>query len=572
LLARWTRTPPPLGTVTPENAAIADAYARGRRLNQQLRWVEAVPVLEEVVRKQPNLVPPYVDLADALSASGSWQRSRDTALEAVRRAAALPEAVRLAAEVRYSGSIDLWGSVDHSIGTGGTLNQVTGRRAQDLARRLYELEPQNAEAVRIYLQLLDPIPALRLLEQLLNSGSTITEDPRFGLIEAQKAAEIPELTLASAALARSDEKTKGLEARFLQTRANAVRARLAAKQRKFGEALLLGGQVEDFYRREGYRLEEGVAIVRKAKALFASGARDDAFSEGFRALRMLKELGPGPDLVNSSALFSLLLSVTGRPRLAQEALLFSQDAPDTLQQGCPDFLFARAVVSAQTGDLPRAAALAEAALLSYSPSPVNLVELKAWIYTEQDRLDEVDQQLEEWVGRGRESIGPSERTFILLERARLRLAARNPRQASELLRTIPTAERQNIVIHLLLAEAEVARLEGRARAAVELATRALREATHDFTNSYEGLARLELARAYVAAGQPTQAQSLLNQLQGQADREGYVELQLEVRLARFEGSSPMDSRSRHELKQLEADATRSGYLAIARHAREAAAR
>jgi hypothetical protein len=531
-----------------------------------------VPILEDVVRRQPNLVPAYVDLADALSASGSWQRSRDIAQEAVRRAAALPEAVRLAAEVRYSGSIDLWGSVDHSIASGGSVNQVTGRRAQDLARRLYELEPQNAEAVRIYLQLLDPIPALRLLEQLLNSGSAVVEDPRFGLIEAQKAAEIPELARALAALARSEERAKGLDDRFLQTKANGIRARLARKQRKFEEALLLGVQVEDFYRREGYRFEEALAIVRKAKALFGSGARDDAFSEGFRSLQILKELGPGPDLVNSSALFSLLLSVMGRPHLAQKAILFSKEAPDTLQQGCPDFLFANAVVSAQTGDLPRAAALAEAALLSYSPSPINLVELKIWIYTYQDRLDEVDQQLEGWVRRGRESLGPSERAFILLERAKLRLAASNPHQAAELLRWIPAAETQPLIIQMLVAEAEIARLEGRTRTAVQVATRALREATHDFTNSYEELARLELARAYVAAGQPTQARSLLDQLQGQAEREGYVALQLDVRLAQFEGSSPMDSKARQALKQLEADATRAGYLRIARQAREAAAR
>jgi hypothetical protein len=559
-IERVVRKPPPLGSVTPENEAVAEAYARGLHLNQTLRWVEAVPVLEDVVRQQANLVPAYLDLADALAGSGYWERSRDIAQEAVKRSAALPEAVRLAAEGRY------WGADRESV------NPLTGERARDVARRLHELEPGNAEAVRVYLQLLDSASALRLVDQLRASGSAFLQDPRLELIEAEKAAEIPEPARALDALGRSDGKTRSFDARFLRARATAIRCFLAMKEGKFGDALLLCGPIEDFYRRENYRLEEASTLRRKAFSLWMSGARADATSEAFRSLGILKELGPSPDLVATSALFAIVFSVDERLSLARRALQFSEQVPDTLQRRSPEFLFASAVIASQSGDLPRAAAMLETALLSYTPAPLEWLTLKAYIYISQDRLDEVEKHLEEWVSRGRQRLGPSELAFILRCRADARMEANKPQEAAGLLRAISPDERQRSLGWILLTESEIARLEGKPRAAVRLATDALREAAHDFGSNAVRSAQLQLAHSYKTGGDLTQATVLLDKIRTDAEREGLKGLELNVRLITWEQSPPDPSRRQQELRTLEGDATRAGFLLIARQAREAAAR
>jgi serine/threonine protein kinase len=549
-----------LGTVTPASGELADLYSQGVAFNRTLRWVDAVPVLEDVVRQQPNLVPAYLDLADALSASGHWERSRNIAQEAVRRAAALPEATRLAAEARY------WGSDLESV------NPLAGDRARDVARRLYELEPGNTDAVLIYLQLLDSASALRLVDQLRASGSASLQDPRLDLIEAEKAAAIPEPARALEALGRSDGKTNGFEARFLRTKASAVRIPLAMKQGKFGDALLLSGPVEDFYRRENYRLDEAITIRRKAFALWMSGARDDATSEAFRSLGILKEFGPSPELVTTSALFAIVFSVREHLSLARRAIQFSEQVPDTLQHRSPEFLFASAVIAAQSGDLPRASAMLDAALLSYTPAPLEFLTLRVSLYIAQDRLDELEQHLEEWVSRGRQQFGPNELAFISLSRADARIAANKPQEAAAALRTISPAERQRWLSTILLSESEIALLQGKPRSAVRLATQALREAAHDFGSNGARSAQLTLAHSYKAAGELTQATALLDKIRTDAEREGLKGLELDVRLATWERAPPDPSHRQQELKQLEADATRAGYLAIARHAREAAVR
>ena len=571
-IERRIRKPAPLGSVTPENEAIAEAYARGRTLNQQLRWVEAVPVLEDVVRQQPNLVPAYVDLADALSASGYWQRSRDIGQEAMRRATLLSPGIRLAAEARY------WNSI-------GDLEKARG-----VARQLYELEPQSVDAVLLYLRLLDPPSALQFASQARARGSVAIHDARLDLLEANAAAReaggtdsccttghslagLPGRARTLEALARAEEKTQGIDARFLQVRAKAIRAHLALIQGDYGEAVLLYGQTENFYQAEGYPFDEANSISRKAFALLQSGARENATPEAFRSLGILKGLGASPELVLYSSAFAVIFAINDRIALARKAIQFAEEAPENLRNREPAFLLVGAVIAAQIGDLPRASAMVDAVLLSEQPSYIlSAVELKASLYLEQDRLDELDQHLEEWVGRGHERLGPSELALISLLRANARISAHKPQEAAALLRAISPAERQRRLSSILVAESKIARLEGRPTAAIRLATQALREAAHNYKSDSARVAQLQLARSYKAAGELTQATALLDKIRADAEREGLKGLELDVRLITWEALPPEPSRRQQELKQLEADATRAGFLLIARQAREAAAR
>jgi tetratricopeptide (TPR) repeat protein len=419
----------------------------------------------------------------------------------------------------------------------------------------------------------------------------VVQDARFDLLEALAAAReageadscctpghslsgLPGRSRTLEALARAEDKTQGIDARFLQIRAKAIRAHLALIQNNYGEALLLYEPVENFYRSEHYRFEEAQTMSRKAVALWLSGAPDEAIPEAFRSLGILKELGPNPELVHSSASFAGFFAVNDRIALARKAIQFAEEAPINLRNRDPAFLMMSAVIAAQIGDLPRASAMIDAALLS-DPSPpfLNWLELRASIYIDQDRLDELDQHLEEWVGRGRERLGPLETTFISLCRANARLSTNRPQEAAEFLRAIPAAERPRwLSFSILVAESNIARLEGKPRPAIRLATQALREAAHDFASSEARDAQLQLARSYKAAGDLTQATTLLDKIRTDAEREGLKGVALEIRLITWEQSPPDPSRREQELKLLEADSTRAGYLAIARHAREAAAR
>ena len=214
----------------------------------------------------------------------------------------------------------------------------------------------------------------------------------------------------------------------------------------------------------------------------------------------------------------------------------------------------------------------DAALLSYTPAPLEWLTLRVSLYIAQDRLEELEQHLEEWVTRGRPRLGPPELAFISLGRVDVRIAAKKPQEAAGLLRAIPPSERGAWLSSILIDESDIARLEGSPRSAVRLATQALREATHNFGSNIGRIAQLQLARSYRAAGELTQATALLDKVRTDAEREGLKGLELDVRLATWEQSPPDPSRRQQELKQLEADATRAGYLALARQAREAAAR
>jgi hypothetical protein len=167
---------------------------------------------------------------------------------------------------------------------------------------------------------------------------------------------------------------------------------------------------------------------------------------------------------------------------------------------------------------------------------------------------------------------PAEKGFVAMVLSDASLSAGKPKDASALLRNLPPEAKEAWNDGILINESYLALLEGRPTVAVQLATEALRYSTHEFGSNVSENARLQLARAYKAAGQQTQAASLLDALQAEAEREGRKPLELEVRLARWRDSLIGPSGHHEELKQLEADATRLGFLALARHAREAAAR
>jgi serine/threonine protein kinase len=543
-----------LGTVTPASGELAALYSQGLALNRALRWVDAVPVLQDVVHRQPNLVPAYLDLVDALDASGGWQRSRELIQEAMRRGAQLSPGLRLAAEARY------WNSVGDP------------ERARGLARRLYELEPQNDEVVLYYLGLLESGPALELVDRLRTSHSSVLQDPRLDLAEAIHSVQVSDPTRALEALARAEDKTTGIENRFLHIRVSDVRVFLALTKKDFGQMQLLLAPIEDFYRSEGYRFEEAKTIRRKANALWMSGARDDAISAGFRAIDILKQLGPNPELVNTSANLGVLLALNGRTSLSRRAIGASGDVPDVLLRRSKEFMFASALIARENGDLPLASSLLDTAILSYPESPLGMLAMKAWIYIDQDRREELEQHLEEWVHQGRKELSSAEKGFVALVLSDASLSAGKPKVASALLRTLPPEAKGDWNDEVLLDESYLALLEGRPAAAVRLATEALRSSTHEFGSNVSEAARLQLARAYKAAGQETQAASLLDALKAEAEREGRKPLALEVRLALWRDSLTGPSRHHEELKRLEADATRAGFLRIARLAREAAAR
>jgi hypothetical protein len=441
-----------------------------------------------------------------------------------------------------------------------------------ITQRLYELERGSTEAAWLYLRALDSGSALRLFDQLRASGSPILQDPRIDLVEAERAVEALEPTRMLAALARADAKTPGWEARFLQARSSWIRAFLAQRQGRFSEALHLFGPIEEFYRAEHYRFEEAITLRTKAVALYMSGAREDGTAAGLRSLAMLNEFGASPELVNASAYFSLIFAVNDQLGVARKSLQFSASAPDFVLRSSPVHLWARALIAAQSGDLAEASAMVDAALLFYDPPPVEMHGLKAYIYLAQDRLDEVDQHLEEWVRRGREHLGPIELAFVLCGRAEARLSAGKAQQADALLKAIPALGRTRWLSEILIDQSEIARMQGKPGLAIRLATEALRETAHDFRSNNARDAQLQLARSYKAAGEVKQAQALLEEARTVAEREDEKGRALEVRLITWDEGPPQPSRRQQELKQLEVDATRLGFLALARHAREAAAR
>jgi len=194
------------------------------------------------------------------------------------------------------------------------------------------------------------------------------------------------------------------------------------------------------------------------------------------------------------------------------------------------------------------------------------------ILLDQDRIEELEQRLDEWLRRGQQELTPDEKalgTTVLVDTS---LAREKPAQAAALLRTIPSTIRPSLSLELHLAESQIAVLQKKPKAAVQLANQALRESTHAFNSNAYQRARIQLARAYMAAGEPAQARPLLDALQAEATREGLRALELELRLVRSDDSPTGHSHHHEELKQLEADATRKGFLLIARQAREAAAR
>jgi len=268
----------------------------------------------------------------------------------------------------------------------------------------------------------------------------------------------------------------------------------------------------------------------------------------------------------------MVLAIDGRLSVARKALQFAVGFPDNLLRQSPEFLFASAIVARAEADLPRAAAMIDTAVLGYTPSPTEWLAAKAAIYLDQDRLEELEQHMEEWLRRGRRELGPKERAVLGAVLLDVKIARGKPEEATTLFRVIPPEVRPEWGTESLVSESEIAILQKRPRRAVQLANQALRRAAHQFgSNSYEQ-ARLQLARAYQAAGEPKQAASLLDALQVQATREGDKALELKLRLVRWEDPPTGRSRHRDELKQLEADTTRAGLLRIAREAREAAAR
>ena len=543
-----------LGSVTPRDPELGQLYSRGRELNRKLRWVEAVPVLQEVVRRQPSLVPAALDLADALAAAGHWQESMDTAQDALRRAAGLPEGVRLAAEARY------WKAMGDK------------QHARDITKRVHELELRNDEATLAYLGFLDSGPALELIDRLREAQSAVLQDPRFDHLEAKAAAEESKPGRAFEALARASQKTSGPDDRFLQVKTSALQAYVALREGKFPDAILPATTIAEFYEREGYRFEEAAVITGKGLALWMSGARNEATAEAFRSLEMRKEFGPSPELVSSSGFWGVVFAVNGPLSLARKALGLVEGFPQLLLRGSPEFLFASGLVAREEGDLPRAAAMVDAALLGYTPPPTGWIAVKGIIASDQDRLDELEQNIEGWLRQGRKELGPEERALLALARADVKLARNRPAEAAALLRTVAARDAERWRDSYLLTESEIARLRGRPQAAVKLATEALREAAHEYGSNGYRATRLQLARAYQAAGEPAQAAALLDALEAEARREDRKAFELEVRLVRWEGSPTGHSPHHQELKQLEADATRMGFLQIARHAREAAAR
>jgi tetratricopeptide (TPR) repeat protein len=531
----------------PPVPAAAAAYQEGMALMQQYRWAEAVPLFKKAAALDPTFALPPLRLTVALYFLGDSSDVITAMNEAVRLSAGAPEDIRLRVEPHYFWYQGQW------------------EKCAAAARALREREPDNFEALFPSLLLTGCVPnpeSLAVMARLRASGSPVTRDVRFDLMEARLAFAEHEDRRATEALDRAEAKATGPDNRFLEAAVLRLRSRLEARGGHFDLALQRLARAEQTYVAGGQPFEAARVAGERAEVLEAKGEFLAAAAEYERQLKLLEGFGATYAAVLATKGGAADYLAAGEPRQAAALLAQVKAYPQRILQNVDEVYASVGRVALEVGDMAAAAAAVEPALkhLAKDASAAEPVLLAASVEREQDKLAAARERLE----------------------AATPVVAEDPVQVriAELLLDVKDRAGAQKVIDGLSTEpvpkAQAARLRarsllqaGQAGAAKTAAVEAVEAARTTRQVPVLQSAQLELARAEFANGDAALATALLKQLDTQAHAQGAGRLLLEVRLVQVQ-ALPKGSAARTEAaKALASDAQTAGFLRLARLAHEA---
>ncbi len=529
---------------TPEARA---AYQEGMALMQQYRWAEAVPLFKKAAQLDSTFALPPLRLTVALYFLGDSRDVISAMTEAVRLSNGAPDAIRLRVEPHYFWYQGQW------------------ERCAAAARALRDSEPDNFEALFPSLLLTGCVPSpesLAVMARLRASGSAVTRDARFDLMEARLAFAEHEDRRASEALDRAEAKATGPDNRFLEAAALRQRSRLDSRAGRYDLALQRLAKAEQTYVAGGYAFEAARVAGERAEVLEAKGEFLEAAAEYERQLKLLENFGATYAAVLATKGGAADYLAAGEPLKAAALLERVKAYPQRILQNVEEVYGSVGRVALERGDLAGAAAAVEPALknLAKDASAAEPVLLAAAVEREEDKLKAARERLE-----GATAVVAEDPVQARI--AELLLDEKDGARAQKVIEGLsnepmPKAQAARLRARSLLQAGKASEAKAAATEAVE-AARATRQVP--LLQS----AQLELARAEFATGDVALAMTLLNELEMQAKGRGAGRLLLEVRLAKLQ-ALPKGTARATAAKALAADAQAAGFLRIARLATGAA--
>lgn len=530
----------------PPTPAAASAYRQGMALMQQYRWAEAEPLFKQAAALDPTFALPWLRLTVALYFLGDSRDVISDMTEAVRLSTAAPEAIRLRVEPHYFWYQGQW------------------QKCAETARALRDREPDNFEALFPSLLLTGCVPnpeSLALMARLRASGSPVTRDARFDLMEARLAFTEHEDRRAAEALERLDAKTGGPDNRFLLAAALRQRARLDTREGRYDVALQRLAQAEETYVKGGHAFEAARVAGERAEVLEAKGEFLEAAAEYERQLQLLEKFGATYAAVLATKGGAADYLAAGEPQRAAALLERVKAYPKRILQNVEEVYASVGRVALEQGDMANAAAAVEPALknLAKDASAVEPVLLAASVEREQDKLRAARERLEAATQVVAEDP-------VQVRIAELFLDDNNRAAAQTAIdglsnEPVPKAHAARLRARSLLLGGKAGEAKAAAVEAVD-AARATRQVP------LLQAAQLELARAEFATGDVALAVELLQGLQAQGKAHGQGRLLLEVRLANLQALPKGSAARAASAKTLASDAESAGFLRIARLARD----
>jgi tetratricopeptide (TPR) repeat protein len=532
----------------PPRPAAALAYQEGMALMQQYRWAEAVPLFKKAAALDPTFALPLLRLTIALYFLGDTKDVISSMQEAVRLSTGAPDDIRLRVEPH-----NFW-------------YQGQWEKCAAAARALRDREPDNFEALFPSLLLTGCVSSpesLALMQRLRASGSSVTRDARFDLMEARLAFTEHEDRRAQEALDRAEAKSVGADNRFLEAAALRQRSRLDTRAGHYDVALQRLSQAEKTYADGGHAFEAARVAGERAEVLEAKGEYLPAAAEYERQLKLLEPFGATYAAVLATKGGSADYLAAGEPRRAAALLQQVKAYPQRILQNVDEVYASMGRVALEEGDMATAAAMVEPALksLTKDASAAAPVLLAASVEREQDKLVPARERLE-----GATAVVAEDQVQVRI--AELLLDVKDRAGAQKVIdglssESVPKAQAARLRARAFLQAGKGSEAKSAAAEAVE-AARATRQLP------VLQSAQLELARAELATGDAALAQALLTALEAEAKEHGAGRLLLEVRLAKVQALARGTAARAQQAKALEADAQAAGFLRLARLSREAA--
>jgi tetratricopeptide (TPR) repeat protein len=350
-------------------------------LMQQYRWAEAVPLFKKAAQLDPHFALPPLRLTVALYFLGESRDVIASMNEAVRLSTGAPDAIRLRVEPHYFWYQGQW------------------EKCAAAARALRDREPDNFEALFPSLLLIGCVPnpeSLAIMGRLRASGSPVTRDARFDLMEARLAFAEHEDRRAAEALDRVEAKATGPDNRFLLAAALRQRSRLDARAGRYDLALQRLAQAERTYVTGGYAFEAARVAGERAEVLEAEGEFLEAAAEYERQLKLLQGFGATYAAVLATKGGAADYLAAGEPRRAAALLDSVKAYPQRILQNVDEVYASVGRVALETGDMAAASAAVEPALrnLAKDASAAEPVLLAASVEREQDKLGAARERLE----------------------------------------------------------------------------------------------------------------------------------------------------------------------------------